>query len=127
MLRIALPELSVGSAGIGALVGHPADPNAAAVAAEQGLDVSAHAARQLDATLIAEHDLILAMDNKHIEWINQNFQYARGRVFLFGHWDGGTEVPDPYRQSLVNFRKVCELMQPFGQSWIKRLGGKITR
>lgn len=123
LLRAQLPDLEVGSAGIGALVGHEADVNAAAVAIEQGLDVSAHRARQLDDALIADSDLVLAMDNGHVNWVNQQFPHARGRVFLLGHWDGGAEVPDPYGQSLDNFRQVYERLEPFAQSWIRRLGG----
>lgn len=122
LLRAELPRLQLGSAGIGALVGYPADPNAAAVAAEQGLDVSAHAARQLDQRLIADSDLILGMDDSHVAWINQNFPHARGRAFLLGHWDGQAEVPDPYGHSLDSFRKGYELLRPFAKSWIQRLG-----
>lgn len=127
LLRSELPELQVSSAGIGALVGHAADANAAAVAVEQGLDVGAHVARQLDQKLVVESDLILVMDHGHLKWINQQFPHARGRVFLLGHWNDGAEVPDPYGHSLASFRKAYELLWPFAQSWVKRLGGAARR
>lgn len=123
LLRSQLPDLHVSSAGIGALVGHSADPNAVAVAEEQGLDLSAHKARQLDSALVAESELVLVMDNSHLNWINQQYPHARGRVFLLGHWRDGAEVPDPYGHSLASFRKAYELLRPFAQSWVQRLGG----
>lgn len=126
LLRAQLPDLHVGSAGIGALVGFPADPNAVEVGVEQGLDLSEHAARQLDEALVAESDLILAMDNSHVAWINKNFPHARGRAFLLGHWDAGSEVPDPYGGSLDNFRQAYELAQPLATSWVQRLGGSAS-
>lgn len=126
LLRAELPELNVASAGIGALVGEPADPNALEIAAEQGLDVDDHIARQLDDNLVAESDLILVMDKGHADWINQNFPHARGRVFLLGHWNDEAEVPDPYGRSIESFRKVYDLIRPFAQSWVARLGGRAS-
>lgn len=47
LLKRALPEANVASAGLGALVGQPADPYAVALMSGLGLDISGHRARQL--------------------------------------------------------------------------------
>lgn len=125
LLRAELPHLNVASAGIGALVGDPADPNAETIAAEQGLVVSAHAARQVDDSLVAGSDLILALDRGHLRWITANFPHARGRVFLLGHWNNEAEVPDPYGSSVENFREGYELIRLYTRSWLPRLGGQV--
>ena len=63
MLRARLgrrPRFEVSSAGVGALVGHPADPFAMELMRERGLDIAAHRARQVTPELVAAHDLVLA-------------------------------------------------------------------
>ena len=47
MLAREFPEKKIWSAGLSALVGDPADPLATEVAAEPGLDLSAHRAQQV--------------------------------------------------------------------------------
>lgn len=121
VLREALPNLAVESAGVAALVGEPADPNARAVALEHGLDVSSHIARQLDAQLIVNNELVLAMEAQQISWIVQQFPHARGRVFLLGHWSDESEVPDPYRLSIETFRDVYGLIEGYAAQWRARV------
>lgn len=55
----------VSSAGVGAVVGAPVDPPVAAHLEGMGIDVSAFAARQLSASMVAESDLVLALTRKH--------------------------------------------------------------
>ena len=55
----------VTSAGVGALVDEPIQPHAAALLAARGVDVEGFAARQLDADLLANTDLLLAMTREH--------------------------------------------------------------
>jgi len=47
LLAQQLPGHTVWSAGLGALVGEPADPMSVQIAAEHGLDISAHRAQQV--------------------------------------------------------------------------------
>lgn len=121
LLRQHLPGLQVGSAGVGALVGRPAEPHALTIAEADGLDLTSHRARQIDSAIVAESDLILVMEQGQAEWINQVFPQARGRVFLLGRWDEEAEVPDPYRQSLEQFQAVYAHIQAYSQSWCTRL------
>jgi protein-tyrosine phosphatase len=73
LLRHALRErlgeqassFDVTSAGVGALVDEPIQPHAAALLTGRGVDVEGFAARQLDAALLTETDLLLAMTREH--------------------------------------------------------------
>src|SRR5690606_6892784 len=94
LLREALPGRRVSSAGIGALVGEPADPLAVQLMRERGLDIGAHRGRQLDEPLLRENDVLLVMERGHREWIESRWPQARGRVYRWGHWSD-FEVPDP--------------------------------
>ena len=122
VLREALPKVAVESAGVAALVDESADPNARAVALEHGLDVSSHIARQIDAQLILQNELVLAMDAQQINWIVQQFPHARGRVFLLGHWSNESEVPDPYRLPIETYRDVFSLIEEYAAQWRARVG-----
>lgn len=120
------PKARIGSAGIGALVDHPADDHAIAVMAEHGIDLSPHRARQLSQNLVAEHDLILTMEDHHARWMFERIAESRGRVFPITKWlkqgaaDGGA-VPDPYMRGRAAFERTREILEPAVASWLKRL------
>ena len=83
MLRAALPGLEVGSAGLGAVVGAPADSTMAEAAAERGLSLEGHVARQFDAELGAGYELILAMEPIHRDDVRRLYPQLSGRTLLF--------------------------------------------
>ena len=97
---MAFPDLSVGSAGLHALVGRDADPDSAAAAAQHGIEMRPHAARQFDDAIGRAADVILVMETHHRREIAARWPQFLGKTFLLGHFDGGREVPDPYRQPL---------------------------
>src|SRR5690554_1830779 len=68
LLRHKLPgsATQVKSAGLGALAGKPADPTAQAILEEQGVDMSAHVARQISTGMANDADLILVMEPMHL-------------------------------------------------------------
>jgi len=61
----AASHFEVGSAGTGALVDYPIQEHAAELLTRQGIDVSGFAARQLDAELVADADLVLGLTREH--------------------------------------------------------------
>ena len=95
--RLSATGKRVASAGIGALVGYPADPLAQEVMQEHGLDLSGHRARQLNAALLSAADLVLALDEDHRRWMVESFPQFRGRIYKLGKWRGERDVADPYR------------------------------
>ena len=72
MLRHFLPEkfkeiLTVSSAGTDALHGNQATALAIQAMKQYGIDISHHRARRLNRSMVAEADLILAMEQYHLK------------------------------------------------------------
>lgn len=88
--------VDVASAGIAAWPGSPASEGSLRAAEANGLDLSGHAARLLDAELVGESDVILTMSPGHVERVVA--LGGDGRVDLLprfvGEASGG--VPDPF-------------------------------
>jgi len=121
LLRQALPHKQIGSAGLGALVGQGADATASAVARSHGLSLEGHVARQLTRELCQQQDLILVMEQAHLDAVCRLAPEARGKVMLLSQWSGGRDIPDPYRQSREAFEHVYSLLADASQGWSKRL------
>lgn len=111
----------ISSAGIAAMVGYGADPGSMALMAAKGLDLSLHKARQLDRTMLAQAELILVMEQSHIEVITKMAPEARGKTMLLGKWDNATEVPDPYKKSTEAFVYAVKHIEQGVNSWLKYL------
>lgn len=122
ILKARYPSKSIQSAGIGALVGKPVDPNAAALLDEAGLPHQGHQARQLTPELAQWADLILVMEQGHISAVTAIAPFARGKTFLLGKWLTDTPIPDPYRQSREAFTHVFQLMDQACRGWARVLG-----
>ena len=116
-------EFSVSSAGLGALVDHPAHPEAERLLAGHGLDISTHRGRQLNKEIALKADLILVMDQAQKEACERLVPSTRGRVYLFGHWLGPDEwdIPDPFQKGPEVHRLVFNHIQRALPSWITRL------
>jgi protein-tyrosine phosphatase len=109
LLKKELADLNVQSAGLGALVGHPADPFSVQIMSEQGVDISAHRAQQISSKLIAEADLILVMDKEQKKFVEGRFARSRGKVFRLCERDN-VDIPDPYRGEIQKFRDSNRLI-----------------
>lgn len=108
------------SAGFTALSGHAADASAAAVALQHGLSLEGHSAQQLTRALCQQHDLILVMEQKHIDAVARIAPEVRGKTMRYGHWLQ-RDIPDPYRQSQEAFEFTFNLIADATQSWVQRL------
>lgn len=111
---------AVASAGIGALVGAPADPHAVELMDERGIDIRAHRARQLDLALVRDHDLLLVMEEGQGAWICDRFPLARGRVFRLGHWRNA-DIADPYRRGRAAFEQALADIERGVDDWSARI------
>ncbi|WP_369789678.1 protein tyrosine phosphatase [Rouxiella sp. WC2420] len=122
-LRQLLPDMKIDSAGVGALVDHEADQDASFTAEKHGLSLEDHKGRQFNAALARQYDLILVMEQPHIEQVTRQAIEARGKTLLLGHWLEKKEIPDPYRKSREAFEHVYQLIDKACLSWSKKLGG----
>jgi protein-tyrosine phosphatase len=109
-LRERRPSAVVESAGISALVGHPADPLAQELMANRGLDLSAHRARQLSPELMRLFELVLVMEAGQQRAVEALDPTSRGRVHRVGRI-GGFDVPDPYRCGAAAFERSFQLIE----------------
>ncbi|MCE0800555.1 MULTISPECIES: low molecular weight protein-tyrosine-phosphatase Wzb [Buttiauxella] len=121
LLKSYHPELTVTSAGLGALVGKGADAGAIRVAEQHNLSLEGHCAKQVSGKMCREYDLILAMEKRHISALCEMAPEMRGKVMLFGHWDAEREIPDPYRKSHDAFEAVYGLLDQNAQKWANAL------
>ncbi len=115
-------EYDVQSAGLGALVGHPADETAQKLMRRIGIDISGHRARQLDSDLVHWADLILVMETSQKKTLESSEPSARGRVYRLGEW-GDFDVPDPYKRPEEAFEQALTLISQGVSEWIPKLRG----
>lgn len=79
--RFAERAPTVASAGTAGWDGHGAQPYSVTAAAERGADVSKHAARILDADMVHEAVLVVAMGTDHRDAVARLVPEARARTF----------------------------------------------
>ncbi|TKY84452.1 protein tyrosine phosphatase [Pectobacterium polonicum] len=121
LLKQALPTKRIASAGLGALVGKPADTMATEVANHHNLSLEGHEAQQLTSTLCRQYDLILVMEKGHIDGVSRVAPEVRGKTMLFGHWLNQQEITDPYRKSREAFEFVYSQLEQSAQKWVQAL------
>lgn len=120
---------SVDSAGTGDWhIGHQMDAHARAELGRRGYDGSAHRARQVKPSWLANRDLILAMDRHNLADLRRMAARAGiggDRIVLFGEAGGlpgqgeaegvaegdGLDVPDPYGGDPSDFGAVLDLIE----------------
>ncbi|MBN3050483.1 protein tyrosine phosphatase [Pectobacterium brasiliense] len=121
LLKQALPTKKIASAGLGALVGKPADAMATEVASHHDLSLEGHEAQQLTSALCRQYDLILVMEKGHIDGVSRIAPEVRGKTMLFGHWLNQQEIVDPYRKSREAFEFVYSQLEQSAQKWVQAL------
>jgi protein-tyrosine phosphatase len=121
LLKTLLPNKTVASAGVGALVGKSADKLACQVAEEHHISLAGHKGRQLTAAICRDFDLILVMEQSHIGAVTNIAPEARGKTMLFSQWIGKQDIPDPYRQSKEAFDHAYKLIEQSATAWVKKL------
>ena len=114
--------IKVESAGLGALVGHPADDYSIELMQEMGEDISAHRARQIHPDMVTQADLVLVMEAGHRRVIDEADVTARGKVYRLGEWQD-RDIDDPYRQPKAAFADALKDIQEGVASWVEKIKG----
>jgi protein-tyrosine phosphatase len=117
LLSRALPGMAVHSAGLGAMIGAPADPISTALMAAAGLDIAAHRAQQINTPLVTYAELVLVMDRQQKQEVHRRYPTSAGKVFCLGEHDG-VDIPDPYRQPRSSFEHALRLIEQSVDSWV---------
>ncbi|WP_181941439.1 arsenate reductase/protein-tyrosine-phosphatase family protein [Klebsiella pneumoniae] len=121
ILRDFFPEKEIDSAGLGALVGKPADASAINVAEKNGISLQGHKGRQFTAEMGRRYQLILVMERMHLEQVSNIAPELRGKTMSLGHWNGNKDIPDPYKKSDEAFDSVYKLIEQSCKCWISKI------
>jgi protein-tyrosine phosphatase len=113
-------NIQVSSAGINALVGYPPSETSQQLLASRNIDISGYRARQLTEKIVSEADLILVMETGQKKWLQQQYLFARGKVYRLGEWDN-MDIPDPIGQSEKFFKNILMLIDEGVAGWIPKL------
>ena len=107
-------EVSCASAGTFAFPGQPASGPGIAVAASHGLDLSAHASRELSLELLEWADLIVGMEASHARaaerWVPDATVHVMTDFLPADQRRSGRGVPDPYGGDLQTYEGTWELL-----------------
>lgn len=121
LLKQRYPDKVIDSAGVGALVGHPADPAALEIMTKQQLDITNHVAKQIDENLAKKADLIFTMSDSQTKWIEERWPFCRGKTFKLGHWQD-KDIADPYKHDMSAFKTAYQDIVDGLEQW----AGKIS-
>ena len=111
---------TVESAGLGALVGHPASEYSVELMDEVGEDITGHRARQIHPDMVRDADLVLVMEAGHKRAIDDADATARGKVYRLGEWQD-KDIKDPYRRPKEAYADALEDIQAGVVSWVERI------
>ena len=121
LLKQRYPDKAIDSAGVGALVGYPADPAALEIMTKQQLDINNHVAKQIDEKLVLKADLIFTMSDSQTKWIEERWPFCRGKTFKLGHWQD-KDIADPYKHDMSAFKTAYQDIVDGLEQW----AGKIS-
>jgi len=116
LLRRALPDCRVMSAGIAPPRGANADPRAIRLLASEGLDLRRHRTRPIDLALIREADLILVMEGDQRQRIEATYACALGKTYRLCE-SIDADVPDPISGTHGMFAVVLGMIRLGVESW----------
>jgi protein-tyrosine-phosphatase len=118
-LRAAgISNVTVGSAGTHAHIGRPADARAQDAARELGLSLSEHSATRLTRKLVADYDVIFAMDDLNYVNILKTYPESRTKLMLLGGMrPSGSypahEIADPYMASSAEINATVSAIKRY--------------
>lgn len=121
ILKKLLPEKTIFSSGLGALVGHGAEPTAKCLALKDGIDISKHKAQQINSFLCKKADLILVMEKFQREEIETLYPFTKGKVHLLGRLNNKEyeNISDPYKKSVTDFTEAHKKIKLGTTEWAK--------
>ena len=120
LLKQRYPDKAIDSAGVGALVGYPADPAALEIMTKQQLDITNHVAKQIDEKLVLKADLIFTMSDSQTKWIEERWPFCRGKTFKLGHWTDN-DIADPYRHEITAFETAYQDIVDGLEQWADKI------
>lgn len=120
LLKQRFPNKNIDSAGVGALVGHSADPAALEIMTKQGVDITSHVAKQIDENLARTADIIFTMSDGQTKWTEERWPFCRGKTFKLGHWMS-KDIADPYKHEMSAFETAYQDIVDSLEQWADKI------
>ncbi|MCR2745206.1 arsenate reductase/protein-tyrosine-phosphatase family protein [Limnobacter parvus] len=115
-------QLAVNSCGVQALTGMRPDKQALGALERAGYKIGEEKrAMQLLMPQANAAQLMLVMEHRHKQWITHNFPAYSGKVWLMGHWNLQSEVPDPIGKGPEQFDECLQLLEYEIDQWLPKL------
>ncbi len=95
----------VQSAGLAAMIGSPATPEAVAAASQLGLDLSRHVSQPLTAEQLAKADHVVAMTSAHLATLASRYAACARSLRLL--CTAGHDLPDPIGADAQTYRECA--------------------
>ena len=113
---------TVSSAGAWASDGQHASDHAVTVMAEQGIDITDHVAHTLNASDVAEADLILVMAREHATLIRNTWPQYGWKVHCLAEMAGKRrDVNDPYGEPVEAYRACAAEIARYIDDGLERI------
>lgn len=113
--RALQDSVQITSAGVSALHGNPAEPNARAAMSGMGIDISGHRARQITGELAGRVDLILTMEIMQCAVVRRMLSWKKAKVGLLTDYcpqPHEPEIKDPYGGPLQAYQDCLDTLVP---------------
>lgn len=107
------------SAGVAAMAGGRASPEAVQVLRAQGIDLREHESQPLTAQLVKHADHILAMTRSHRQAILAEWPAAADRVRLVSQ--DQSDVPDPIGGPPEQYERCAQRLRAEIETWVRQL------
>lgn len=117
-----LTDWQVSSAGTWAAAGQPAASMSTQLLAEGGLDISGHASRLVNDSMLANADLILCMESGHVEALRVEFAEHADRIYLLSEMVGERyEINDPYGGPRIAYQQMVNEVTTLVEQGLPRI------
>ena len=71
--------------------------------------------------MISQADLVLVMDDEHMERLLRKYPDARGKAFKLGKWRDNKNIVDPYMKSEDFFSLVLDEIDKSVEAWLPHI------
>jgi protein-tyrosine-phosphatase len=106
--RVGLDDWTVSSAGTWAIVRRGAAHYSRAVMAQAGLDIEDHVTRMVEESFLAEADLVLCMEEGHVEALKNEFPAYGYKVHPLTEMAGPIySIADPYGGDYIDYQRMA--------------------
>lgn len=107
LLQHGHSDFTVESAGTWATIARSAARHSVHLMAQQSVDISQHLARMVNKQMVARADLILCMEEGHVEALQIEFPHHHDRIHTLSEMVGKRySIPDPYGGSLQDYKNM---------------------